>query len=291
MEAMNSALESFRMCGRFSLSTPPEIVAKLFDLWLIPRLSPRYNIAPTQSVAVIRAAAGDDGEDSAAKRRSSAQGNRLDLLHWGLIPHWADDRAIGNRMINAKAETAAEKPAFRDAFKKRRCLIPADGFYEWKKLDAAGKVKQPNRIVRPDGQPFALAGLWATSRDPDGNPVESFTILTTEPNAVARPIHNRMPVIIRPSDYAAWLDPAQQDAAKVQSLIKPTPDEELTAYPVSRHVNSPGNDDPRCIAPMTEPAAAEPQEDKKPASQGKDRQSYKHPGSKAAKKPDQSLFD
>jgi len=222
------------MCGRFTLTSPAETVAELFELDAAISLTPRYNIAPTQSVAVVRAA-----DDRSARR--------LAQLHWGLIPSWAKDSSIGSRMINARAETVAERPSFRSAFRRRRCLIVADGFYEWQKL---GTRKQPHYIHVADRKPFAFAGLWEHWEDPGGAPIDSCTIITTEPNEMMAEIHNRMPVILCPSDYGLWLDPDMQDPENVRSLLRAYPAEEMFAYAVSTHVNKPSNDVPACIEPL-----------------------------------------
>ena len=224
------------MCGRFTLTDPDQRLVEQFDLPGIPDLKPRYNIAPTQPVAVVRVAA-------------SGAAREMVLLHWGLIPFWAQDPAIGARMINARAETAAEKPAFRHAFRRRRCLVIADGFYEWQKLDG---TKQPHFIRLRDPKPFAFAGLWERWEGPDASVIESVTLLTTEPNALLGEIHNRMPVILHPKDYGLWLDPGIQQPEKVQPLLTAYPAEEMEAFPVSRRVNSPDNDDARCIEPLAQ---------------------------------------
>jgi len=228
------------MCGRFALSTPPEVLKEIFDLFEVPEsLAPRYNIAPTQPVAVIRA-------DDRGRRR-------LDQLHWGLIPFWADDPAVGNRMINARAESAATKPAYRAAMKRRRCLIPADGFYEWKKQKEGGK--QPYFIRARDRRPIAFAGLWERWKpkdQPDAEPVESCTILTTDADDLLKPIHDRMPVVLNPKDYKQWLDPSVEDASALEPLLRPADPDRLQAYPVSTIVNSPKNDTERCIEPVDE---------------------------------------
>jgi putative SOS response-associated peptidase YedK len=231
------------MCGRFTLRTPTAVLVEHFDLRPNgaagpPSVRPRYNIAPTQDVAVVRA--------------SPASGSReLAWLHWGLIPSWAKDPSIGNRMINARGETFAEKPSFRVAARRRRCLIPTDGFYEWQKR---GKTKQPYYIHRPDDGPFAFAGLWEHWRpkDADGPEIESCTIVTTEANAMMQDLHERMPVILAPNDYTLWLDPDEQDVEAVAHLIAPCPDDELVAHPVSTHVNRPKNDDSSCIDAIRE---------------------------------------
>ena len=222
------------MCGRFTLTDPDQDLAVQFNLPDIPALEPRYNIAPTQQVAAVRVAA-----EGAVRE--------LALLRWGLVPFWAKDPDIGARLINARAETVAEKPAFRDAFKRRRCLVVADGFYEWQKQEGR---KQPFYIRLREGRPFAFAGLWERWRGPDESIVESCTLLTTGPNELMEPLHNRMPVILRPQDYTLWLDPGVQRADLLQPLLVPYPAEEMHAYPVSRRVNSPDNDDPQCIEPL-----------------------------------------
>jgi putative SOS response-associated peptidase YedK len=225
------------MCGRYTLSSTDDEIALLFDLPELPPVPPRYNIAPTQETAVVRVIHPGDLR-------------RLDLLRWGLIPYWAKEAAIGNRMINARAESVAEKPSYRRSFKKKRCLVAADGFYEWKK---DGKLKQPFFIRRRDRKPFAFAGLWDSWRDPErAEPVETFTILTTDANDLLRPLHNRMPVIIDAESFELWLDPQEEDAAKLQPLLVPHAVEGFEAYPVSRAVNSPAHDAPDCIAPLAE---------------------------------------
>ncbi|MBI3943310.1 MAG: SOS response-associated peptidase [Chloroflexi bacterium] len=222
------------MCGRFSLAVPKETLVEQFEVATTPDLGPRYNIAPTQPVAVVRLA-----KESGARFLSE--------VRWGLIPAWAKDPAIGQKMINARAETAAEKPAFRGAFKYRRCLVVADGFYEWQKT---GSSKQPFRIHMRDGQPFAFAGLWETWKGSDGIPVETCTILTTEPNSLMQQIHNRMPVILEKADYPLWLDPEVQDVALLGTLMRSYAADQMESYPVGSWVNNPRNDDPRCLAPL-----------------------------------------
>jgi putative SOS response-associated peptidase YedK len=225
------------MCGRYTLTSSGEELALLFDISDLPLVVPRYNLAPTQEAAVVRVPA--PGEP-----------RRLDLLKWGLIPYWAKEAKIGNSMINARAESAAEKPAYRSSFKKKRCLIPTDGFYEWKK---EGKLKQPFLIHRQDGKPFAFAGLWSSWRNPEQEkPVETFTILTTDANDLLRPLHDRMPVILDPKDFDLWLDPKMDDAATLQSLLVPHAVDGFEAFPVSRMVNSPTNDVADCIAPLVQ---------------------------------------
>ncbi len=243
------------MCGRYSLTTPVEGLRQLFEFPEQPNLAPRYNIAPTQEVAAVRSAPpagadqgqGDQGQGDQGQGKGGA-GRHLVLLRWGLIPSWAKDPAIGTRMINARAETLAEKPAFRTAFKQRRCLVLADGFYEWQKRGAG--PKQPYRIARRDGAPFAFAGLWERWRDPaDGRFVESCTIVTTDANALLRPIHHRMPVILAPEAHGPWLDP-ESEAARLHALLAAEPGLELTAVAISTRVNKVANDDPEVLLPL-----------------------------------------
>jgi len=218
------------MCGRFTMRTPGAAVAEVFGLPEIPFLQPRFNIAPTQPVPVVRKLPGD--------------GRQLALLRWGLIPHWADDPAIGNRMINARSETVATKPAFRGPFRNHRCLIVADGFYEWQKTD--GK-KQPWYIRINDDKPFAFAGLW-DHWDKGEKPIESCTILTTDANEAVKPLHDRMPVILDRRDFDAWLDP-RQDPKTLQTLLRPYPWEKMVVFRVDTLVNNPRHEDPRCVVP------------------------------------------
>jgi putative SOS response-associated peptidase YedK len=231
------------MCGRYTLTSSGEEVALLFDLPLVPEIPVRYNLAPTQEAAVVRV-------------EKPGYPRRLELLRWGLIPSWAEDPAIGNRMINARAESAADKPAYRWSFRRHRCLIPTSGFYEWQKV---GKAKQPYLIRRADGHPFAFAGLWSrwhNPADPAAPPLDSFTILTTDANQRIRPLHDRMPVILERESFAQWLDPSFQDVTALQSLLVPAHEDLLEPIPVSRAVNSPANDTPDCIAPLVEDGAS-----------------------------------
>jgi putative SOS response-associated peptidase YedK len=220
------------MCGRFVRTTPIHELAELFIFPETADQPPRYNIAPTQPVAVVRATTG-------------SRHRELAFLHWGLIPSWSQDPKIGDRMINARSETAAGKPSFRSAFRKRRCLIPTDGFYEWQKT---GGKKRPYFIHRADAKPFAFAGLWE-HWEGDGEVIESCTILTTEANELMRPIHDRMPVILLAEDYDRWLDPKLDKPEAVQPLLRPYPSEALAAYPVTPLVNNPRNDRPECLKP------------------------------------------
>jgi len=221
------------MCGRYSLVPKADFAERFGVENLQLDLEPRYNIAPTQTTPVIT--------------RNSP--NRAEEMRWGLVPFWAKDPSIGNKMINARAETIAEKASFKWSFKKKRCLIPANGFYEWKK---EGKTKQPYLIHRQDGKPFAFAGLWSTWVDKEhgGVPLETFTILTTDPNDLMRPLHNRMPVIVDPENFDLWLDPKVEDPAKLQPLLVPHAVDGFEAFPVSKNVNSPAHDAPDCVAPL-----------------------------------------
>jgi putative SOS response-associated peptidase YedK len=223
------------MCGRFTLATPEQDLAVQFNLPEIPDLKPRYNIAPTQAVAAVRVPGPESDRE-------------LVMLHWGLIPFWAKDPGLGARLINARSETVADKPAFRAAFRRRRCLVPADGFFEWQKQNG----KQPFFIRLKNGRPFAFAGLWERWQGEEGSAIESCTLLTTRPNELLRPLHNRMPVILHPHNYALWLDPDAQDVDALHRLLDPYPSGEMDAYPVSRYVNSPRNEGPDCIVPLPE---------------------------------------
>jgi putative SOS response-associated peptidase YedK len=222
------------MCGRFLLNSPLVELQRAFRFPERPNLGPRYNVAPTQTIPIIR-------------RRQDGEVRELALMRWGLVPFWAKDLSIGSKMINARAEGIESKSAFRAAFTARRCLVPADGFYEWQKVEGG---KQPMLIRLRSSELFAFAGLWETWRGPEG-PVETCTIVTTEPNAVTASIHNRMPVILSPTDYDRWLDPSQPGA---QELLRPCPDDWLEAYPVSTRVNTPRNDAADLIEPFPNPA-------------------------------------
>lgn len=223
------------MCGRYTLHVPTRALMDLFDLPEVPDLLPRYNVAPSQEVPVVR----QPGET-----------RELTLLRWGLIPFWSKDPKGGPTPINARADSASEKPAFRQAFRRHRCLLPADGFYEWKK---EGTKKQPVLFRMRDEGPFAFAGLWDRWEGPDGQIIQSCTLLTTEPNALVAPVHDRMPVILPPEAYALWLDPTETDPARVQPLLRPYPAEAMTATLVGPRVNSPREDDPALIAPVQPP--------------------------------------
>jgi putative SOS response-associated peptidase YedK len=224
------------MCGRFTMTVDPAQLQDTFPWLNVPEgMGHRYNIAPTQPVAVV----------------PNNDENRIEFFNWGLIPWWAKDPSIGNRLINARAETLAEKPAFRAAFRRRRCLVLADGFFEWRK-DPGKKVKQPMYIRLKTGEPFAFAGLWEIWNSADGSQILSCTIITTEPNELVSDIHNRMPVILAREGYSAWLNPSEVQPADLSDLLRPYPSTELAAYPVSTIVNSPGNDTPACVVPLTQ---------------------------------------
>ncbi|MBE9137894.1 SOS response-associated peptidase [Nodosilinea sp. LEGE 07088] len=227
------------MCGRFSLNQTGETLAEVFQLQAVPPVFPRYNIAPSQPLAAI-------------VTTPAAPTPQVDFRLWGLIPSWAKDPTIGQRLINARAETVAEKPSFRAAFKRRRCLILADGFYEWQ-AQANRKTKQPYYIFLNGHQPFAFAGLWEHWSDPvSGGELETCTILTTAANELMAPIHNRMPVILAPEDYAPWLDPGYDQPQVLQAMLRPYDSGAMERYPVSTLVNKPQNDLPDCIAPLAE---------------------------------------
>lgn len=211
------------MCGRYTLTADSRKIAESFGVEPALATGPRYNIAPTQQVVAII-------------KNGTAH---LSLLRWGLIPSWAKDEAIGSRMINARAETLAEKPSFKHLLRRRRCLVIADGFYEWK---AEGKEKTPMYITLEGHRPFAFAGLWDVWNNPVGEPVQSCTIITTEPNELMATIHNRMPAILRPGAYDDWLNPQLHDEQVLTHWLKPYPTELMQARPVSKLVNNPKND-------------------------------------------------
>lgn len=224
------------MCGRYTLSAPLD---DLVDVFEVPPpefpLRPRYNIAPSQEAPVVLR--GDTGR-------------RLGLLRWGLVPRWADDPSIGSRMINARSETIRTKPAFREAFLRRRCLVPADGFFEWRKPPAgSGGPKRPYWIHRPDRRPFAMAGLWERWEGGGTGPLTTFTILTTEASGELRSIHSRMPVVLPPESWEEWLDPDAEPSG-VERWLQSCRGAGLEAWEVSTLVNSPANDVPECIAPL-----------------------------------------
>lgn len=220
------------MCGRFTLRQSCETIAETFQVSELQEINPQYNIAPSNAIATIIL-------DSQ---------KQLKWMRWGLIPSWAKDESIGNRMINARAETLSEKPSFRNAFKKRRCLILADGFYEWQKTE---KQKQPYYFQLKDGKPFAFAGLWERWQPQDGETITSCTIITTEANELVEAIHDRMPVILSANAYDQWLDP-QSSQSELTSFLKPYDAQAMEGYPVSPVVNRPSYNQPECIKPLVE---------------------------------------
>jgi putative SOS response-associated peptidase YedK len=223
------------MCGRYRLSRRKQIVEEYFDCVSDePDWAPRYNVAPTQPVPVIR-------------QHPKEPVRQLSLMKWGLIPSWAKDASAAAGMINARSETAATKPAFRDPLKSRRCLIPADGFYEWQRT---GKGKQPYCFEANQGELFAFAGLWDGWKNSSGNWVKTCSILTTTPNMVAGKVHDRMPVILDPESYDLWLDPGMHDAAAVSEMLKPYDARLMRCYPVSTRINHVANDDEECSRPV-----------------------------------------
>ncbi len=222
------------MCGRFVLSSPLTLIAEAFRV----RdgngdLKPRYNIAPGQDILAVLCEEG---------------ARRLSRFRWGLVPSWADDPSIGNRMINARAETVAGKPSFRSAFGKRRCLIIADGFYEWRRQQ--GRRKSPVYVCLKSQEPFGFAGLYESWHSPEGPEIRSCTIITTEANDLLRPVHDRMPVIVAREDEDNWLDPAVPDKNRLLALLRPYPAGKMKAYDVSPRVNIPANDSPDNIKPL-----------------------------------------
>jgi putative SOS response-associated peptidase YedK len=230
------------MCGRFGATfTFREIIVRWNLQRDIPMYAPRFNIAPSQQVPVIVST------DSAPDAKG---------MQWGLVPWWAKDPAIGNRMINARAETLTEKGAFKNLVDKRRCLVPVDGFYEWRQ---EGKRKVPMWFYLRGTEPFAFAGLWDLWRKPDGSNLETFTIVTTEPNELMRPVHNRMPVILRREDEEQWLDVSRAQFDKARSVLKPYPAQLMDAHNVSTIVNKPENDTPECIERLSHSETLTPQ--------------------------------
>ncbi|NNE43859.1 MAG: SOS response-associated peptidase [Gemmatimonadetes bacterium] len=226
------------MCGRYTLRTDKTNLAAALE---IPEdafpedLAPRYNIAPTELVPILI-------QDTEV---------RVTLHRWGLVPSWAKDRNMGSRLINARRETITQKPSFRDAFRERRCLVVADGFYEWLEVEKR-KPKIPHYIHLKGGGPFTFAGLWSKWRDPDGPELYTCTIITTEPNDLVRRVHDRMPVIIPPERRSTWLDPANGDETELQALLEPYDQDHMEMYPVTTYVNSPGNEGDLCIEPASD---------------------------------------
>jgi len=218
------------MCGRFSLTVPERFFSTAFVFNDIPEMQPDYNIPPGVDIWAVR-------------NQNTSNDKEIVKLRWGLVPFWAKDPSIGNRMINARSETLAEKPAFRSAFQRRRCLIPADGFFEWQR---DGKNRTPYFIKRKEGQPFAMAGLWEKWESSTGERLESCTILTTSPNELMKELHDRMPVMLNAEKMEIWLN--QESTRKsLQELTAPYPAEDMEAYPVSSLVNSPKNNGPECL--------------------------------------------
>lgn len=222
------------MCGRFSLALDPEELREAFGLIETPLgWQPRYNIAPTQPVAVI----------------TDIHQPRVEYMRWGLVPSWAKDISIGQKMINARAETIREKPSFRSAFSRRRCLIPADGFFEWKKSERPAKsAAEPHYFRLRGGLPFAFAGLWEVWRSPEGDELKTCTILTTDANERVGAVHHRMPVLFEVSEAWQWLQSLPAD--ELLALLKPFPAEKMESYPISRLVNDPKRDEPACVQPL-----------------------------------------
>ncbi len=230
------------MCGRYTLTASPAALAEHFELESVPELAPRFNVAPTQSVPVVRLAGG---------RR------RLEPMRWGLVPHWAGDPSIGARLINARRETVASKPAFRDAFRHHRCLVPADGFYEWRSGPGRGRSgRQPHHLSLPGRRLFAFAGLHARwlGAGEGAPPLDTCTLLTMAANERVAPLHDRMPVILDPAAYAAWLDPDAEPEA-LEALLDAGPMHELGLQRVGPRVNDTRHDDPRCLQDEPPPQA------------------------------------
>lgn len=219
------------MCGRFRLSRKYREIREYFDISEDPGWEPRYNIAPTDSVLAVR-------------QRLDAPGRTLSTMRWGLIPYWSKDSKGSARMINARSEEIANKPAYREAFRQRRCLIPADGFYEWKRV---GKAKQAFHFGMSDDSLFAFAGIWERWKNPAGEKIESCSILTTSPNKLLADIHDRMPVIMPPDTYDLWLDPAFENTGELSQVLRPFNPSLMRRYPVSSRVNSVKNDDVKCL--------------------------------------------
>ncbi len=215
------------MCGRYASDIPPDLMRRIFRSGNpLSNIPARYNVAPTQEAPVIR--------------RNPETGERsLDLLHWGLIPHWAKDPAVGAKLINARAESLSERPAFRDAFRRRRCLVPATAFYEWRR---GTKPKQPFAVHRRDGAPLAFAGLWENWKMPEGQWLRSFTIVTVPANELLALLHDRMPAILDQADHALWLGDQASEAERLLALLRPYPAELLETYPVKPAVNSVRNE-------------------------------------------------
>ena len=227
------------MCGRYTLTCTPDVIAEEFRLEAIPALHPRYNVVPSQGVACVR-----------ARLQAQVWKREAVNLRWGLIPSWARDPAMGMKLINARVETVAKKPSFQKPFRERRCLVLADGYYEWK---WEGTRKQPYHIRLKNERPFAFAGLWDRWNDGAGKTIESCAVLTTKPNERLASIHDRMPVILHPVAYEPWLDPVLHDATRLVPFLMPYPADAMIAVPVSGRVNDPRVDDARCLEPLEAP--------------------------------------
>lgn len=224
------------MCGRFTFAISPELLAEIFEVTALADIPTRYNIAPSQQVPIIREAA--------------TGGRYLSSVRWGLVPHWAKDPSIGNRMINARCETIHEKPAFRQAVRSRRCIVPASGFFEWA-ATAAGRT--PHYVTMRDGTPLAFAGIWDSWKTPEGEVLETCAILTTAANSLMAPLHDRMPVILHRTEFVLWLDRATNNPEKLQRLYHPYPAELLQECEVSKLVNNPAHETPETIVPVQVP--------------------------------------
>ena len=224
------------MCGRFTSLLSPELLEELFGIHLPPDFQPRFNIAPTQQIWIIR--------------QTATSGRYLSAVRWGLVPHWAKDLAIGNHMINARCETVHEKPAFRIGIRARRCIIPASGFFEW---DHSGKARIPHYITMKDSSPLAFAGIWDSWKSPEGEAVESCSILTTTSNTLVATLHDRMPVILHPTEFDLWLDRTMNDPEKLKRLYQPYPADLMQEWEVSPLVNKPSIETPATIVPLQAP--------------------------------------
>lgn len=223
------------MCGRYSLTQGVEVLQLRFAFMEEGfDLKPRFNIAPSQNAPVVTVEGG---------------GRHIRMMRWGLVPFWAKEASIGNKMINARSETVAEKPSYRKSLKQRRCLVLADGFYEWQAPREGKGRKTPHRILLKSGEPFAFAGLWDIWKNPEGEELLSFTIITTEANDLVNDIHNRMPVILAPEEEEVWLNAKPDEVERLVALLDPYPSGDMEAYAVSTAVNSPANDRPECIEP------------------------------------------
>ncbi len=235
------------MCGRFTLATPASEWAALFRLDRVPDVEPRYNIAPTQEVLAVRAPPGlRDHAGMHLAPDDAPVPHELAWMRWGLVPRWAQGIGPGQPLINARSETVAEKPSFRDSYRERRCLVVADGFYEWQ---TAGRRKQPYWIGLSDGRPFGFAGLWDSWQGENGQSMDSCVILTTGANEALRVLHDRMPVIVEPENFDLWLDP-DTIPWEIEPLLRPHPEEDIRFFPVTTRVNYVANDDPGCVEPM-----------------------------------------